>query len=78
MRTGCILAAAVMLAALGAPARAELNEARLDRSGTVHRLFLAFDSVPSQARLVEGESGVVLELGGVTSPPRVIDMALHP
>lgn len=69
-------AACAGLLMLASPAQAQLTDARLGGSGPARELWLAFDSQPEAVRAVEGPDGRIFEIDGVSSPARVIDVAI--
>lgn len=70
-----ILLASALLC-LTTPARAELVDARVSQDGGAGELWLAFDSQPSSAELILASEGAVLNIQGVESATRVIDVAV--
>lgn len=69
-------AASAALVLFSAPAVAELTDARLGEAGQTRELWLAFDTQPSAVHPVEASGGRVFRIEGVSSPARVIDIAL--
>lgn len=74
MRTS--LTALCLFCLAATPARAELVDARISQREASGELWLAFDTQPQSVELTEGPEGAVLRLTGVSSPVRVIDVAV--